>query len=48
MFLMKNIWDKVFKSGSSKICGRQLLKNMKGYGVLDVNPENLLKYYNKA
>ena len=21
------IWDKVFKNGSSKICGKQLLKN---------------------
>ena len=28
------IWDKVFKNGSSKICGRQLLKNLKGYGLL--------------
>ena len=24
-----NIWDKVFKNGPSKICGRQPLKNMK-------------------
>ena len=23
------IWDKVFKNGPSKICGRQLLKNLK-------------------
>ena len=23
------IWDKVFKNGSSKICGRQPLKNLK-------------------
>ena len=28
------IWDKVFKSGPSKICGRQLLKNLEGYGLL--------------
>ena len=28
------IRDKVFKSGPSKICGRQLLKNLKGYGLL--------------
>ena len=28
------IWDKVFKSGPSKICGRQPLKNLKGYGLL--------------
>ena len=24
-----NIWDKVFKNGLSKICGRQPLKNLK-------------------
>ena len=29
-----NIWDKVFKSGPSKICGRQSLKNLKEYGLL--------------
>ena len=28
------IWDKVFKSGPSKICGRQPLKNLNGYGLL--------------
>ena len=27
-------WGKVFKSGLSKFCGRQSLKNLKGYGVL--------------
>ena len=26
--------DKVFKNGSNKICGRQPLENMKGYGLL--------------
>ena len=26
---MTNIWVKVFKNGPSKICGRQLLKNLK-------------------
>ena len=26
-------WNKVFKSGPSKICGRQPLKNLKGYMV---------------
>ena len=31
------IWDKVFKNGSSKICGRQPLKNFKGYGLLKQN-----------
>ena len=28
------IWDKVFKRGLSKFCGRQPLKNLKGYGLL--------------
>ena len=31
--MMKIIWDKVFKRGPSKICGRQPLKNLKGYGL---------------
>ena len=26
------MWDKVFKNGPSKICGRQPLKKLKGYG----------------
>ena len=26
-------WDKVFKNGPSKICGRQPLKNLKVYGL---------------
>ena len=29
------MWDKVFKSGPSKICGRQPLKTFKGYGLLE-------------
>ena len=28
------IWDKAFKSGLSEFCGRQPLKNLKGYGLL--------------
>ena len=28
------IWDKVFKNGPSKFCGRQRLKNLHGYGLL--------------
>ena len=32
--MLMMIWDKVFKSGPSKICGRQPLKNLKGYGLL--------------
>ena len=27
---LKNIWDKVFKKGTSKICGRQTLKKFEG------------------
>ena len=30
--IFKNIQDKVFKSGPSKVCGRQPLKNFKWYG----------------
>ena len=29
-----DVWDKVFKNGASKICGRQPLKNLKGYGLI--------------
>ena len=29
-----DIWDKVSKNGLSKICGRQPLKNLSGYGLL--------------
>ena len=29
-----SIWDKVFKNGPSKVCGRQGLKNLKWYGLL--------------
>ena len=31
---LKNVGDKFFKSGLSKFCGRQPLKNLKGYGLL--------------
>ena len=31
------VWDKVFKNGPRKICGRQPLKNMKGYGLLPMS-----------
>ena len=34
------IWDKVFKNGSSKICGREPLKNLKGYYLLKVTVSN--------
>ena len=29
-----HIWDKLFKNGPSKICGRQPLKNLKEYSLL--------------
>ena len=29
-----DIWDKAFKNGPSKICGRHALQILKGYGVL--------------
>ena len=34
------IWDKIFKNGPSKICGRQPLKNLKGYGLLRLSFTN--------
>ena len=38
-------WDKVFKNGPSKICGRQPLKNLKEYGLPEAchTPSNFLK-----
>ena len=32
--LISRIWGKIFKSGPSKVCGRQRLNNMKWYGLL--------------
>ena len=29
------IWDNIFKNGLSKACGRQPLKKLKGYGLLE-------------
>ena len=34
LYFAFDVWDKVFKSGLSKFCGRQPLKNFKGYGLL--------------
>ena len=34
---------KVFKNGTSKICGRQALKNLKGYGLLSAIYVNFLR-----
>ena len=33
-WLLLYIWDKVFKNGLGKICGRQPLKNLKEYDLL--------------
>ena len=33
--MIKIKWDEVFKIGPSKICGRQPLKNLKVYGLLE-------------
>ena len=50
MLSLRDNWDKVFKNGLSKVCGRQPLKNLKGYGLLllmvifnlvDTNTESL-------
>ena len=30
VYFVRNMWDKVFKSGLSKFCGRQPLKYLKG------------------
>ena len=32
----KYMWDTVFKNGPREICGRQPLKNLKGYGLLPI------------
>ena len=31
---LENKWNKVFKNGPSKICGKQSLKNQKEYGLI--------------
>ena len=38
------MWDKIFKNGTSKICGRQPFKILKWYGLLlvDYTPEDCL------
>ena len=35
--------DKVFENGPSKICGKQLLKNLKGYGLLKHHQKDSIK-----
>ena len=41
------IWEKVFKNGPSKTCGKQPLKNLKGYGLLKQNSLNTLSHFPK-
>ena len=38
------MWDKVFKNGPSKTCGRQPLENLKGYGLLK-QTTSILEYF---
>ena len=33
-FILLHKWEKIFKNGPSKICGRQPLKSLKGNGLL--------------
>ena len=35
-FILQKLWDKVFKNGLGEICRKQLLKNLKWYGLLKV------------
>ena len=34
--MLSDNWGKVFKNGPSKTCGRQLLKNLRGYSLLKI------------
>ena len=43
--LLRNIWDKVFKNGPSKVCRRQPLKNLKGLQCLLLSKAVLNKFY---
>ena len=45
LFLPRTKWDKVFKSGPSKFCERQLLKNLKGYGLFNFLKAVFHKFY---
>ena len=47
VFLNIIIWDKVFKNGPSKICGRQPLKNLKGYGLLQIEAATKVMFCKK-
>ena len=42
---MSDTWDKLFKNEPSNICGKQPLKNLKGYSLLEADyaPSNFLK-----
>ena len=47
---LMDIWVQIFKSGPSKICGRQPLKNLKWYGLIRQSSTDftwsILKYLN--
>ena len=45
-FCLHHKWDKIFKNEPSKICGRQPLKNLKGYGLLQAG--HIPSYFLKA
>ena len=40
---LSDIWDEVFKNGSSKICGTQPLKNLNRYSLVPNNRGDLNK-----
>ena len=42
--IVKNLWDKGFKNRSSKICGRQPVKHLKGHGLLKQIYKSLLYF----
>ena len=43
---LKNIWDKVFKNGTSKICRRHPLKKLKEYGLLKYRKLSIENFQN--
>ena len=43
-----NTWDKVFKNGPSKICGRHSLKDLKGNGLLKHISDHISSNFLKA
>ena len=47
-FLDSQIWDKIFKNGPSKICGRQPLKNFTWLILLENFVAYILRFYNRS